>query len=254
MLIEAMVEKRLSEELRKWKALGRVPKIWWRDDDAITHTENLEILFGMAEKFGVNLALSVIPERCNASLVRSIQNSSGICAWQHGWSHADHGGNSEFGDSRAISESIRDALMGKSRMDEMFGEDGWNPVFVPPWSSISGEFKGVLPSLGFWGASTCSKSISQPGVKEINVDIDILDWKNWPTVRFVGVRSCLRSLTETMLLRRSKNLLDLPIGLMTHHTQHDENTWKGLEEFLRFLVVDLRAEFLDVRNLLKPAP
>jgi hypothetical protein len=241
----------LWEEVDRWKTLGHPIRIWWRDDDATTHTENLDALFRLAQRFGLSVALAVIPKHVDRILVESIHDWGVSCAWQHGWSHADHGGRSEFGDNRPIADMVNDAELGRARMDKLFGEDGWQPVFVPPWNQVSESFKELLPSLGYRGISTAGAIVSR-NPKEINVEIDIIDWKDSPRIKFVGAESCVHQLLKAMVWRRSLDCFDQPIGLITHHVDHDPDIWGGLESFMETTLLKVSSQFVDPRTHFPP--
>jgi hypothetical protein len=239
----------LEEEYLKTGALAAPLSFWWRDDDAIADSDALQRLFGVASARGASVAVAVIPKFADDSLARAIGSSGVSCAWQHGWSHAAHGGNREFGSNRHIDELMIDAESGRGRMSALFGPGGWQPVFVPPWNHISQEFKAVLPGLGYTGLSAAFAPNPPPGLSEVNVDIDLIDWSHYPEVSFVGLDDCLRQLLDALRSRRDSGSLDRPIGIMTHHLVHNQGIWEGLDRFLDFISHDLGGVFCDSRLL-----
>src|SRR5215472_4002810 len=83
----------LAEELERWGEAGREATLWWRDDDAIAASAELDRL--------VPLALAVIPALADAGLAARLAaaRQSEVAVLQHGWRHTDHadgGRKSEF--------------------------------------------------------------------------------------------------------------------------------------------------------------
>ena len=62
----------LRTELDLWQAEGRVATAWWRDDDAVTVTPELETLLSFEQNYKVPLALAVIPANLQDDLVERL--------------------------------------------------------------------------------------------------------------------------------------------------------------------------------------
>ncbi|MCH6588741.1 MAG: hypothetical protein IH805_10580 [Proteobacteria bacterium] len=58
----------LSEELDAWAAAGRAATLWWRDDDAVEPSADLERLLGLAAARDIPIALAAIPARASEAL------------------------------------------------------------------------------------------------------------------------------------------------------------------------------------------
>ena len=56
-----MSDQELETELDIWRAAGQQPRLWWRDDDAVSHTPKLEQLTEATAQAGVQVLLAVIP-------------------------------------------------------------------------------------------------------------------------------------------------------------------------------------------------
>ena len=50
-----MSHRELETELQTWRAAGRQPQVWWRDDDAVSLTPELEHLTRLTGKAGIDV-------------------------------------------------------------------------------------------------------------------------------------------------------------------------------------------------------
>lgn len=221
----------LREEISRWRDRDAIPHLWWRDDDAVSWTPSLEQLLDCGARHNFNISLSVIPAHLDMSLAERLAGLSGVEVWQHGYSHEDHGGGSEFGEGRPLDRLQEDARRGTEAMDSVFGEDGWSKIFVPPWGRLAQNFKPVLKMMGYAGISCSGRSRSFPGLREYNATLDIFDWDEAGRARFRGDDTCLEDLIRQLKHRRTSGLVDQPIGILTHHLVHDATAWAGLERF-----------------------
>src|SRR5262249_31062335 len=150
------------------------------------------------------------------------------CVWQHGFRHhweyevqEEKYACGEFGKGRELSRMMTDAHDGHVALDRLFGENGWQKVFVPPFHALSTDFKAVLPSLGYWGLSA-GIPLTTPinTVAEANAEIDIM---NWPKRAFHGAEAVEKMVVAQLQARREgMRSGEGPIGLLTHHLAHDE--------------------------------
>jgi hypothetical protein len=248
----------LRRELDAWARAGLTARFWLRDDDAVSDTEELRRLLGLAQEVGITIALAAIPDRADASLARLVADAP-CCVWQHGYRHdwrdereCEEFTKGEFGEGRLLKAMTDDAEQGQRALDRVFGPAGWQRVFVPPFHALSISFKAMLPSLGYWGVSAgCPLTPRLDAVAEVNADIDIM---NWPEQRFMGADSTGAMLVEQLKLRRTGSLpVDRPIGLLTHHPALDDDAWRFLEQLLPFLRSHPSVEFLPVEALFRPS-
>jgi glycosyltransferase involved in cell wall biosynthesis len=248
----------LRRELDAWARAGLTARFWLRDDDAVSDTEELRRLLGLAQEVGITIALAAIPDRADASLARLVADAP-CCVWQHGYRHdwrdereCEEFTKGEFGEGRLLKAMTDDAEQGQRALDRVFGPAGWQRVFVPPFHALSISFKAMLPSLGYWGVSAgCPLTPRLDAVAEVNADIDIM---NWPERRFMGADSTGAMLVEQLKLRRTGSLpVDRPIGLLTHHPALDDDAWRFLEQLLPFLRSHPSVEFLPVEALFRPS-
>jgi hypothetical protein len=78
----------LVDEIDNWAQIGAAATFWWRDDDAITDTCQLDDLLACAGQTPV--ALAVIPNLVDRSLSKRIASCRSVTVLQHGWRHANH--------------------------------------------------------------------------------------------------------------------------------------------------------------------
>src|SRR5436305_10697959 len=77
----------LIDELDQWGELGRVARLWWRDDDAVATSAQLDRLLQLAGDAPLDLA--VIPALAQSSLATALAERPHIAVLQHGWRHAN---------------------------------------------------------------------------------------------------------------------------------------------------------------------
>ena len=78
----------LAAELDRWEEAGLVAPLWWRDDDAVAPTPQLDRLLALAD--GAPLALAVIPADVVRELAAALEFFPRVTVLHHGWRHANH--------------------------------------------------------------------------------------------------------------------------------------------------------------------
>lgn len=212
----------IHDELDAWSAAGMVARFWWRDDDAVTNTVQLRRLLDIAREAKIIIAVGVIPEHADDSLVELLSHSE-CCVWQHGWGHHSHT-SGEFGEDRALDMLVDNALTGARAMDRLFGVDGWQRVFVPPNHLIAMPFKALVPDLGYLGISA-GVQLTPPidGVMEVNAEIDIMNWYEGKVQTDTVV--CEMIVDQLRARRLGEIPTDHPVGILTHHLVFDDAAW-----------------------------
>ena len=125
-------ESGIEQELRRFDAAldtaleaGLTLPFWWRDDDAVDATPELDELLALREAAGVPLALAVIPKFATPELIGRIRRSGSVAVLQHGWAHEKHSPPgekaSEFGESRPLADSLADLKAGRERLAPLAG-------------------------------------------------------------------------------------------------------------------------------------
>lgn len=231
----------LEVELTHWHAASLSLPLWWRDDDAIAPTSQLDHLSDLAAQLGLPVHLAVIPHAATPALADYVARGETLIPVVHGWSHKNHAPASEkkaeFRLNRPLDEVVADAAAGLSRLDALFGNT-LRPMLVPPWNRIAPEVIEHLPSLGYRILSTATPrrtKMAAAGLEQVNTHLDPIDWRGSR-----GLISPDRLIVQTVnLLRdRREGRADNaePFGVLTHHLVHDQDIWAFTEALLKHLL------------------
>lgn len=229
----------LGNALRRAGDSARPIRFWWRDDDAVAHTPQLDRLLDLANRFDAGIALACVPMGLEASLAERISGEARAFALVHGLSHANHAPEgekkAEFGAHRPLKTLAAEAAEGLNRARDRLG-GRLLPVFVPPWNRIAPTLIPALPSLGYVGLSTVKDRIAgtPTGLAIVNTHVDPIDWQGSRSL--CDPASLIRSLADA-IERRVSGRADPaePIGFLTHHLVHDERIWIFCETLLMYL-------------------
>lgn len=221
---------RLEAELARWASAGRRPALWWRDDDARAATPALERL--LAVRGGLPLALAVIPDGDLRGLAAGLTGQKDVIVGQHGSHHRNHrtsGPAGEYALDACPDIMAQQIEAGRRAM----GEAGIRPAFyTPPWNRLDGPLPGVLVDLGFTLLSAWpGEEGGHAGLFRRDAELDLLRWKG--RARFRGAGKLLEALRRKLEFRRVVGD-DTPIGLLTHHLDHDAAAWRFLEWFVPY--------------------
>jgi hypothetical protein len=231
----------LQAELDKWQAEGLQLPLWWRDDDAIAPTPQLERLSTLARKLALPVHLAVIPATAKAELAPYLEQQTALIPVVHGWAHHSHAAKGEkkceFPAQRPTQVSLGDMQQGLTRLQHLFGAR-LVPMFVPPWNRIAPELVPALADLGFAALSTFTPrraAFAAPGLVQINTHLDPIDWKG---SRSLVAPAQLIAQVRDQLRARRKGTADNsePYGILTHHLVHDEAIWTFTEALIARLM------------------
>ncbi len=243
--------ERLGQELALWQRCSRVAQFWWRDDDAQLESAPLNQLLDISTRYDAPLSLAVIPDGVGQSLVDAVADMPSIHILQHGYNHCNYAPaelrKMELGWHRP-EEQIRKQLgTGLERLRHMFGEQ-FVPVMVPPWNRIDSQLVALLPALGFKGLSTLGPRLSAeavPGMQQLNVHVDIIDWKQGRC--FAGVEACEAQIVTHLSAKREQRVdCEEPTGIMSHHRVQDDDSVAFLARLFEYLQQHPSAELCDV--------
>ncbi|MEC5289666.1 polysaccharide deacetylase [Aurantimonas sp. C2-6-R+9] len=216
------------------RALGRTLAFWWRDDDANRPSEPLTRLLALRRAAGVPLVLAVIPEGVEAELAEALPGDDAVAVLLHGWRHANHAPEgqkrAEFGDHRPIGVMLDEAAAGRAALAGLF-PGHFLPVFVPPWNRIGEGFAARLGEAGLNGLSTHGRTASAEPHR-LNAHLDLMNWRE---ARGLTPAEADRVLAVEIDHRLNGGGAGEPIGLLSHHLQHDEAAWALLDALLDFL-------------------
>jgi hypothetical protein len=224
--------------------------IWWRDDDAIAPTSELDQLTKLSEKVGVPIYLACIPETTQSDLVPYVRERPALIPCIHGWSHKNSAPadqkKSEFGvESKDGKNALAQAL---KRMNTLFEDDIFT-LFVPPWNRMHPNHQHQLANLGFRGFSTFGPRSGTPPLPQINTHIDPIFWRGHRGL--IDPETLIAQTTE-LLNARCNNEQDIsePLGYLTHHLVHTPEIWDFSTIFMNELL-DGGAFPADLRKVLQ---
>jgi predicted deacetylase len=232
----------LGPELSSWAKAGRTPVLWWRDDDARVPTGALEQLLNLARRHDAPLTLAAIAGPSLSLLVRRIENEPNVEIAVHGFKHVNRQPEGR-GFGEIVEDDSLDWVRAQLRSTVMaFHRAGAAPsLFVPPWNNLMPQLITALPESSINAVSGFDRvSGTEGGVVRLDAHLDVLRWKGGG--RFRGSWKFLSRLRRLMADRRRAGRWDEPIGLLTHHLDHDKATWLFLERFLAAFRVTARRQ------------
>jgi hypothetical protein len=222
----------LGLELALWRRHGRKPLLWWRDDDAVRDTLPLRQLLALATAHGAPLTLAVIPSDDIDELVAPLACMRGIEVAQHGVTHRNLQPPGELPSEFPVVmtvDALCDAL--DRTAQTMRALPNRLPVFVPAWNRLTPALAAVLPRSGFAAISGHARhGVGLGTLPRLDVHLDLLRWGGQP--RFRGEGRFLLRLVRLLRERRLAARWEEPIGLLTHHLDHDGAAWDFLGRFL----------------------
>jgi hypothetical protein len=242
----------LVAELDRWEEAGRVARLWWRDDDAVAPTSELDRLLDVSD--GRPLALAVIPADAVDELAGSLEFFPQVTVLHHGWCHANRAAHcpgaakkSEYPAERHPIDVADELDEGRRRLRSLFGPRAL-PVFVPPWNRFAGRFVPLLREAGLTTLSQMAPRKTTPpsGIAIADVHIDVVAWQG--DRGFIGTNAALGRLTGELRARREAGD-DGAIGLLTHHLVMDRATDDFLARLGKVIAGHRAAYWADLREL-----
>ncbi|MEX2618443.1 MAG: polysaccharide deacetylase family protein [Alphaproteobacteria bacterium] len=220
----------LTAEFDAWAAAGRQADLWWRDDDATVPGPALDRLLKTADSRPLSLA--VIPSGATRELVRFVDDNPHVAVLQHGYAHANHAPDgekkSEFGDHRPLRTMLPEIVEGRKRLAGLFG-NRFLSVFVPPWNRIADPVAAELGACGVRAISAFGRRKPGSVPRRLNCHVDIVNWRG--NRGFLGAGPVLDTLVRLLAEIRTGAPEDAePVGLLTHHRDHDDAGWRFLED------------------------
>ncbi|MGR3615512.1 MAG: polysaccharide deacetylase family protein [Paracoccaceae bacterium] len=233
----------LDTEIQHWKTAGLRLPLWWRDDDAVGVTPQLERLLLLSGDLGLPVGLAVVPRDAQPALAQSLQGTDAYVLI-HGWAHENHAPadqkKAEFGPHRPVEAALDDVSHGMERLRTIFGPK-LTPVFVPPWNRITPELLPLLPNVGIETLSTFTPRASRmaaEGLQQMNTHLDPINWRGDRSV--VPPAQLFAQLTKDLENRRLGHTdHSEPYGILTHHLVHDEAIWSFTTSLISRLLADI---------------
>ena len=249
----------LRRELDLWAAADRVAAFWWRDDDAQEGGPALVRLLDLAGEFGLQIGLAVVPAAAGSELPDTLAVHPNVSVLQHGYRHQNHAAVGhrpvECGGDRPVKEVVAELKAGFRRLSEIFGPR-FEPILAAPWNRIDAPVLARLPQAGYRGASAMGPRRGwdkAPGLCMANIHVDPLTWRGGP--RFAGRDKALAAVLGELRARRTTAAdPEEPLGILTHHRDHDESTWAFLQDFLQIATAHAAARWLDIAEVFSSEP
>jgi hypothetical protein len=245
---------RLVEELDRWGEAGTVATFWWRDDDAVEATPQLETLLDCAGSLPVSLA--VVPRRATVGLANRLRSQASVTVLQHGWRHDSHApdGFDEYPAGRSYAEVSAELAEGRARLDWLFGAQAI-PVFVPPWHGFDDCFLSLLVGNGLSAISRKGPrptNTAAPGVFQANAHVSPIRWTDPPS--FEDDHRYLDQVVDHLRGRRLGHCDgEEATGLLTHHLVQDRRSFAFIGQFVELVSRHPSAAWLSARTVFAPA-
>jgi hypothetical protein len=227
----------LARALDLWTEAGRTALFWWRDDDAAEPTAALTRLSALSEEHGIEVAVAVVPARATDALPAALRHAGNVAVLQHGYEHRNHAPAGapavECGGVRPVEEVLGELSEGRRRLTGLLGARAL-PILAAPWNRIDRPVLERLKEAGFRGASAFGPRAAMHGAHALAIANAHVDPMNWRARRFAGVEKALSGILGELQARLTGAAdPEEPLGLLTHHLDHDEELWTFLEEFFR---------------------
>ncbi len=220
----------LGPELQRWKAAGHTPVFWWRDDDAREATSALDRLLGLARRFQAPITIAAVPDGDIKAVAQACRDVQGAELAIHGFRHENRAPPGQPSGEVNDSDRLADVMLELGTALEVFRRAGLRPsLFVPPWNNAHPTLKKAVELRGL-SLSRYGELRSGDEPARLDTHLDLMRWK--PAPRFRGALRFLLRARRALAERRLKGLWDEPLGLLTHHLDHDERAWRFLEAFL----------------------
>lgn len=218
----------IGPELARWKAGGHAPVFWWRDDDARRSTPALDRLLALSVRFDAPITLAAVPDGDIAALAKACRGVPGAELAIHGFRHENRAPPGWPSGEVNDLDRLADVMSDLSTAIEVFRRAGVTPrLFVPPWNNAHPLLKQAL---GLRDLALSCYGEPRGEADRLDAHLDVMRWK--PEPRFRGAVRFLLRTRRLLAQRRRMGAWDEPLGLLTHHLDHDEDAWSFLEAFL----------------------
>jgi hypothetical protein len=220
----------LGPELARWKAKGRTPVLWWRDDDARRPTPALDRLLALSARFDAPVTVAAVPDGDIKALAQACRAADGVELAIHGFRHENRASPGQPSGEVNDLDRLADVILELGTALDVFRRAGVRAgLFVPPWNNAHPTLKTALKLQGL-ELSCYGELRNEQEPARLDTHLDVMRWK--PEPRFRGAVRFLLRARRLLAERRLKGLWGEPLGLLTHHLDHDEAAWRFLESFL----------------------
>ncbi|MCG8509449.1 MAG: polysaccharide deacetylase family protein [Rhodospirillales bacterium] len=244
----------LDRELKNWHQNGRAATLWWRDDDAVDATPQLDALLNLSGRHHIPVVVAAIPFGATDDLRRRLRDETLCAVIQHGFRHANHAPpgekKAEFGPHRDKGEMIGEIIRGS---EQMKGFGNFWPALAAPWNRFDQNLCARLPEAGLRALSTFGPRKTAepaPGLRQVNTHVDPVSWRGGRV--FAGTEAVLDQLIGHLSARRLGRVdRNEPTGILTHHLVCDEAGWDFLDSLFQRLRDHPGAAFLGAEEALR---
>jgi hypothetical protein len=273
-LVSTVIISSIHEELDSWQRNGELARFWWRDDDAQIDNKPFKRLIQLAEVTSAPLILAVSPGIISESFVEKLNGIRNVHMAAHGFRHVNYNKGAltaEFGNDRPLEVMIAEIEHLAKKFASMFPNRGLS-MFVPPWHGLDQRlipylsrsgfkclsmhesfsvraaqiFFAKIPSIKMAFARPGSKSLKAQSMDRANIAINFL---SSGARHLLKVNPLHQALGALRLRRLGLIAIDRPIGLMTHHLQHDESAWEQLSQLIAVIVNHPASYFIQSEDL-----
>ena len=244
---ESQIWQPLLSELAGWERAGRKADFWLRDDDAVEPTAALDRLLTLTEKYGVPVALAVIPAFTGAALAKRLDEAPHAVVAVHGWTHENHAAagekKQELGTHRDRDLVLEELSQGLAHVVHLHGPR-LVPLLVPPWNRIDADLIAGLAPIGFEALSVFGPS-KPAALRMVNSNVDLMDWHGTGGCRDHG------TLVGDIVAQLSRSFDGGDaVGVLTHHLVHDEAAWLFLARLFEIIAGHSACRWRAVRELI----
>lgn len=245
---------RLDKELELWSGAGKTAYFWWRDDDAVALTPELQQLDQLSQTMGVPIAIALIPQRLDESLIKFIKHKNYFKVLQHGYAHQSYAFEGqkkiEVGGDRSL-ESIRDDLWMGFKLLKKSLNPQFVPVLVPPWNRINTDIYPLLSPIGFRGISAMwarKNAFAAKQLYQVNTHLDPVNWRYGRG--FIHENKAVGLIYEHLLAKRTgQKDAGEATGLLSHHLVQNDDVWLFCEKLMGHLKQHAAVTWLDAKQL-----
>lgn len=241
--------KSLHEELQQW---DEPAAFWWRDDDAVSETQELHQLVAIQQHHQLPLHLAAIPHDTEESLATVTNAAPNVWILQHGYDHQSHAKEQqrkiELGGDQSFEALLTKLSKGRIILQQQFTER-YIDIIVPPWNRFNETALRAIEELGYLAISALGlNENTDKYMPRLNVHVDIIDWQQR---RFAGTTACISNIVKQLEIRRNNRMLRLqPIGIMSHHLAHDQACWRFLSDLFHQTSNHNKIQWLQVEHML----
>lgn len=240
---------RVRAELDQWST-HEPATFWWRDDDVVAPSPQLDSLLAISE--GRPLALAAIAFHVTSDLASRLADQPHVSIFQHGWKHqnyAEAGPNSEYPAERSATIVAEELSKGFAKLSSLFGNQ-FVPVFTPPWHGFDSVHWPLLAEAGFKGISSKGRRSARVklGLIQNNIHCVPIEWSSPPG--FSDSSRYIAQLTGHLEQRRLGADRGEATGILTHHLVQNRESLSFLKDVLDLLTDHPHARIIGAAELL----